>query len=348
MTHHLELADTGTWDDRCRFDGRERPRVLAGRHDDDCDGTRTHADGTTSTCGGCLPCSQHHCGGRTADGHACSTHVTTGRFTCPACVHSVRTDLAEIVRLCADLPAEVEIRGVDSEAFHLNGPTADPDAWRQRGRHGHTYEPDARLGEQHPLWTLGIFERIICDELDLHPAAGAPTGRPTVAGTAAFIDSHLHRLAHQPWFDFADLARDLATCRAHLERVLHDGEQIERVAPCMDCGRQITRTMTDAGDWAYRCERCRVDLSEASYRLAVRAAHTAHADRLNAEDLAERIGVPLTTVREWTRTRRVGGTDAPALLGCCGTAHGRKLYRVADAVAIRDAGARRTREDKSA
>lgn len=317
--------------DRCRHVAADQPRILIGRHLDGC---------PREDCESCQPCTRNHCVGRN-----CHTHVTVERFTCPACVHSARTDLAEIVRMCADLPDEAETKGVASEAFHLNGPTANVEQWRQRGRHGHHYEPDARLGEDHPLWTLHTLERVICDELDDEP----PTGRATVDNTAAFIDERLHRLAHQPWFDFADLQADLARARGHLEAVLHDGEQVERVAPCMDCGRQIVRRMTDAGEWAYRCERCAVDLSEATYRLAVKAAHVAHADRLTAEDLATRLNVPLSDVRRWTAHLRVAGDDLPPLLRSCGKSGGRKLYRVADAAAIKDAGdTRRAREDESA
>ena len=85
------------------------------------------------------------------------------------------------------------------------------------------------------------------------------------------------------------------------------------------------------------------------YRLAVKAAHVAHADRLNVENLATRIGVPASTIRSWASTLRVQvkGKDpieVQPLIRSCGRDGGnRKVYRVDDALRVRDGGGDRRR-----
>lgn len=95
---------------KCKWDGGEQPRILPQRHRDEC---------RDEACSGCLPCSGPHC-------VVCGVEHSTG--ACAGCVGAVREDLGEIRRLSADLPAEVEVRGVAGEAFSLLGPTADPEA----------------------------------------------------------------------------------------------------------------------------------------------------------------------------------------------------------------------------
>ena len=98
----------------CRWNGRENPRVLPGRHETDCAG---------ETCAGCLPCVERHCS-------VCRRVHADG--ACAECIAATRDDLRTIASLCGALPAEVEHRGVNGEAMMLLGPTADPEAWRNR------------------------------------------------------------------------------------------------------------------------------------------------------------------------------------------------------------------------
>lgn len=332
---HLHLDDL----ERCRYDGDERPRIVLGRHLGDCTGHSTRPGHETGDCRGCQPCERPHC-------RCCGVvHVDLDRglHTCPGCLADIRSDLTLIPRLAAKLPPEAVRRGVDSEAFHLNGPTADPQAWRQRGQYGHRYDAEARLGDLHPLWVLGTWELMVVEHRGL-----IRTAEIDVASAATFLADQLAHIAHDPDFGFEDLPGSLRACRRHLERVVHDGEQVEEVAPCVTCERPISRTIDDAGEYAYRCEHCRRDLTPNEYRLAVGAAYRESADRLSIDDLAERLDVPPSTLRRWAnplRIQQAGGSviEHPPLIRSCGQISGRKVYRVADAYAILAAGGDRRR-----
>jgi hypothetical protein len=269
---------------------------------------------------------------------------------CAECLAETRDALREIARLCDALPEEVEHRGVHSEAMMLLGPTADPEAV------GHVEASiaagrlpadwlDVADHELHPLFVLGSWDMVVRDALE----HDEPADRLTVATAVDYLDRQLTYLGGYEHVPFEDLARDLRRCRAHVEQVLHDGEQVEHGAPCLTCKRPVTRSMGDDGEYHYRCERCRRDLTANEYRLAVRAAHVAHADRLNVEDMAERIRVPASTIRRWAnvlRHQRAGGepVEHPPLIRSCGRDdRGRKVYRVDDALKVRDGGGDRRR-----
>lgn len=247
--------------------------------------------------------------------------------------------------MAPDLPDEAEHRGPTSEAAHLAGPTADPAAWEQRRAYG--YSGGDVLGEEHPLWVLGSWDLAVAD----HLGHLRRSGRITVESAGHYLDGNLADLAEDPDFDFPKLAGQLRRCRAHLEAVLHDGEQVEQGAPCLACRRPVTRTTGDDGRTTFECRRCRRTLTDNEYRLAVRAAYLAHADRLPAVYLAERIGVPASTIRRWANVRREqpDGQDPvelPPILRSCGRdTKGRKLYRVADAEHVRDNGGEALREE---
>lgn len=94
----------------CRWVSSDRPRVLSGRHGDECAGDE---------CRGCLPCTEPHC-------RVCGqAHHET---TCGDCLSQVREDLKLLSQVCDSLPNEVRFRGIDSEAMNLLGPNADPEA----------------------------------------------------------------------------------------------------------------------------------------------------------------------------------------------------------------------------
>lgn len=262
----------------------------------------------------------------------------------------IRDDLAEIPTLAAALPPEARNRGVASEAFHLNGPTASHAQWDQRVAYGHHYAPDDHLGENHPLWVLGDWDQRITTAL-LHTRLT----KVTVPSAASYIARNLTDLAHLPDFPLDELANQVHSCRLHLEDVLHAGEQIEKGAPCLTCKRPLIRKTLDDGKVTFHCERCHRTLTANEYRLAVHAAHLAHADRLNASDLADRIGVPVSTIRRWANVIRIqkpgeAPVEIPALMKSCGRDGNKlKVYRVAEALRIKEAGGdnRRT-EGKSA
>jgi hypothetical protein len=237
---------------------------------------------------------------------------------CPSCLGTTRDHLAEIRRLASDpLVGEALAKGIDSEAADLLGPAANPKQWRQRGDYGHRYEPDSRVGEQHPLWVLGWFDLIVTEH-----QGHRRTQRITVASAADYLDRNLHFLAADIEFDFADMANTLADCRVHLEQVLHDGEQRETGAPCMTCRVPLELVRGERED-RWRCPRCREQSTDDQYRFAVMHLHRENAEWLTDRDMEIRTGVKAGTVRKWaergtvTRRRDSGRTvyDVAAVEG---------------------------------
>lgn len=269
--------------DRCKWMGSGRPRVLPGRHNDGCG---------DETCPGCLPCPMDHC-------RVCGVEHASGG--CPNCREEVRDNLATLVRLCRNLPAEVEHRGVESEAMNLLGPAADPESW------GHVeasvtcgrlpVEWQAADDERHPRFVLGTWEMVYRDAFDQQTDALV-----TIHDAADYLDRQLTRAAAEPWVPFEDFAKDLRACVGHIEAVLHDGEQVDRGAPCMKCGRALERTWgMDANKDGWKCTRCNTTSTEAQYRFAVAHLHREEATHLTDRDMQLRTGVKAGTVRVWAR-----------------------------------------------
>lgn len=318
----------------CRYAGKNQPRLVTGQHHDDCPG----AEGFDTDCSGCAPCGQPHC-------RVCGrVHVD---HTCAECLAETRSNLRAIGTLTGTLPDEVEHRGLNGEAMNLLGPAIDPEALGHveasiaAGRLPADWldhpDPTDRL---HPMFTVGNWDMLVRDALEHDEVDG-----PWILATGIeYLDRQLTYLAAYPHLPFEDLASDLQACVDHLQRVVHDGEQIEKGAPCLICKRKVTRKTLDDGEIEFYCDRCQRVLPEPEYRRAVAAAYIAYADRLNIADLSERIEVKQGTLRRWASvrtTQRVGEppVEHPPLLRSCGRdKKGRKVYRVADAVAIRDGG----------
>lgn len=237
----------------CKWAGSDQPRVVSGRHDEDCDGDE---------CAGCQPCTENHCG-------TCGmTHVGTD-LNCAGCIGEARTNLAEIVDRAPRLPHEAVTKGVASEAFHLAGPTANPAAWQQRGRYGHKYAHDARLGENHPLWVLGTWDLAVTQHYGHHRTAAI-----TVDSAADYLGRNLTDLAQDADFAFDALASDLRDCLSHIEAVLHDQAQGDRAnVGCFECGRQLERKLVKDGfEDFWTCQGCRRRYTYAEYNFALRAS----------------------------------------------------------------------------
>lgn len=290
----------------CRFIASDQPRVVRGRHGDECPGDE---------CRGCQPCTEPHC-------RICGVAHANG--TCAECLAETRANLREIGRMCDALPAEVAHRGVEGEAMMLLGPAADPEARGHleasvaAGRVSPDYLADA-IGETHPVWVLGTWDMLWRDALDHDTADGV-----TLAGAVDYLDRTMSYMADFEHVPFEDFARDLRRCVAHLESVLHDGEQRDRGAPCMTCGVPLERVWGgDPKADGWRCPRCRETSTEDQYRFAVAHLHREEATELTDRDMEIRTGVKAGTVRVWAqrgivRRRR----DA-----------GRTLYAVADVMA---------------
>lgn len=259
--------------------------------------------------------------------------VAEHTYDCPACLHTVRTDLAEIARMYAHLPAEVQHRGVDSGAMVLLGPSSDPEA------RGHL-EASVAAGRvspdmledgtgSHPLLVTETWGMVVRDALGHEE----PADRAEVDTAVRYLNDQLTTLSHDAWFPMPDMAAEVRRCKAHMESVLHDGEQIERGAPCLTCRQQVHRTTDTKGRVVYDCKRCRRELTENEYRLAVQAAYIAHADRLCASDLAERLDVEVKDIRALAAPRRVWvdgelETHDPLLRSIGKDGSGRKVYSV--------------------
>lgn len=284
----------------CKFNGHTEPRILPGRHDDDCEG---------AGCPGCQPCGEPHC-------RVCGYTHTEG--TCAECLASTREDLHVIAAMCGSLSTEVLHRGVESEAMTLLGPAADPEAWGhisvsvKVGRLPSDYIAAAD-GELHPLFVLGTWDMCWRAELE-HDE----TEVVTLDAATNYLDLQMTYMAGYEHSPFEDFARDLRRCRAHLEAVLHDGEQREDGAPCMQCaaalrkcwaGREMpwsTRErpeLAHADGWA--CPRCRRWHTEDQYRFAVAHLHREEADWLTDRDMELRTGVKAGTVRVWANRGEV-------------------------------------------
>lgn len=313
---------------RCHTPTRNQPPVLEGWHHDTCPNTTWHPPLAWPGCPGCEPCPWDHCG-------TCRRrHVGNDQHTCIDCVRQARDDIDRIVELTNAtiltdlyeattlLDDEAETRGVNSEAAHLAGPTAHPAAWRQRRRHGYRPHPDDVIGENHPLWVLGVQDLLVAEHYDHHR-----TGRPTVASTAAYLKANLTDLAQDDDFPFDDLAADVKACRSHLEQVLRADEQRDTGAPCMNCGTLLVRDweVLDAkGAAGWSCPRCRQTSTEDQYRFAVMHLAREEAHHLTDRDMEVRTGVKAGTVREWARRGHVSKRRDS----------GRTLYAVADVLDV--------------
>lgn len=309
----------------CRFVSTTEPRVVAGRHQNPCACDDREL--------GCLECPETHC-------IVCGKEHA--KAACTGCLEAARSDMKAIGDLCASLPEEAAVKGVQSEAMMLLGPVADPEAWQQyalsavRGRlckciqrlqlcpslWGKTCPDEAYLedcrDEQHPLTVLGGWEQIWRDHLDHQTEAPI-----TLDGALAYLDMQIGYMAEQVEPAFDEFARELRGCRAHLENVLRDGIREERGAPCVQCGKHMVRT-----DEHWECRTCHRTVTEAEYRFAVGVAYKAVAPALTAADLFERTGVKASVIRVW-------GSRYPEIKR--GRNHlGITLYDVASVIAKRD------------
>lgn len=292
----------------CRWTGSDQPRAIVGRHGYDCPGE--------DECRGCQPCTAPHC-------RVCGISHADG--TCAECLAETRANLHEIARMCDALPEEAKHRGIEGEAMMLLGPTADvearqhaeasylagrlPEGWLETGKHGKEcplLRNEACVGcegdERHPLTVLASWQDLYAAEFE-HEI----TRRATIEDAVGYLDRNLSYAAEWPHAPFEDFARDLRRCVAHLESVLHDGEQIEEGVPCMACGRTLIRKWGDGKrEDGWECKRCRSWSTEAQYRLAVKADYIHNAEWLTDVDMVarfEKAGLSAATDRTWALDR---------------------------------------------
>lgn len=250
--------------------------------------------------------------------------------TCVKCLGETRTRLAAIVTMSAALLGEAITRGLNSEAFALAGPAADPEAWgyRRMSALASRIDPawlDDQVDMHHPAWVLGTWQREARTHLDQTTST-----RPTLTEAAGYLNGHLTRLAHDEAFAFDELAADVRLCHDHVERVLHLDEHHDTGVECPACGQARLRKdyaeTEDADRWT--CPRCKQWWTETDYRAKVSGTYVAVSPTLTASQISAEYRVPEGSIRGWATkgdVRKRGRDDS-----------GRQLYEVEDVLACRD------------
>lgn len=154
----------------------------------------------------------------------------------------------------------------------------------------------------HPLWVVSSWAMVYREAFD----HDEPTGRVDLGDELGYLGRNLTYMATFEWVPFDEFVRDVRRCVAHLERVLHDGEQIDEGVPCLTCEKPLKRVWgaTEAED-GWECHRCRERSTEAQYRFAVKADYIAAAEWLTDVDMATRTGVKAGTIRQWALRQQV-------------------------------------------
>lgn len=316
-------------------------------HRDDCRDNR---------CAGCVPCAHddhgnpvRHCEIR----RSCTSHLGWAEHACPRCLGRIRTDLADLLDVMALMPAEAEHAGIDSAAMVLAGPVANPVRHRWRlvnaVRAGESLKLIEEPDERDPYTALATRERVIREELGHDTETLCSDTLAACVGYLTWVLPDLTGEDRLPLLlDLADAARH---ARAYAEAVEHDSRTPERGAPCPRCKKPKPRLVRRWAHWCddADCERehdttgardtwqCPREAdhwwSEADYRLRVSDDYLTNADRLTAEQMADRVGVPVGKIRSWAATPKVwvngelvDGT--PRLKAVGRDERGRKLYPV--------------------
>jgi hypothetical protein len=227
---------------------------------------------------------------------------------------------------------------------------------------------DAAGDHLHPLTVLSAWSLTIARLFDHVP----PTD--VTMGTAArYILTHLTRLAQMSddEFDFDDMADQITASHRWLSDVLRLGYRPDTAGYCPMCNKQklvkVWDPRTDGTEydprnddrvfldtWVCPNPECGQVYTPEEERDRLDLMYVQSADRLPSAELAQRLNVPASTVRNWASERRklispvqvidgkiidaVWEVTPPRLRSCGRDAAGRKLYRVKDAEALRDRG----------
>lgn len=246
---------------------------------------------------------------------------------------------------------ELAYAGVDADAMTYLGPVANLEAWE------HRYEAAEARGllsdqawddyasdqdaEWHPLAVLSSWVDIVRDERD----------QPTdLKATVKREADYLRKAA--PWMFQANehtginfppvdaLMNDLQRVKTVLENVLKDGVRHDTGVPCMRCKTALVKVYAanvDGSGDHWKCTRCEETTTLEQYKLAVKQAYLAEADRLTATDMLEAYRIKPGTLIVWASRDKVhkrGKDDS-----------GRQLYDVEDALKMRD---KTSNEDEAA
>jgi hypothetical protein len=299
-----------------------------------------------------------------------------GIRTCGACIGRTRRHLTEILVRHALMSFDAQVDGVESEAMNLLATAAAPEQYAARRaqlaalyeRRGwcdwprmESYRAD---DPHHPYAVLGRWDQALRDQGYLGQTDLLFTvSRGVVDLARALNESFPHG------DEFEDFAAEIAACLAHLEAVDHDARTADLGRPCPTCVLEHGK-----GDPGYRAPRLRKRYAthpgyapgqrcdkpkckicdgsrdawhcpdepghawtDADYRAKVDADYLEHAEELTAPDLAEVLGVPLSTVRKWASRHwsdETRGWVEPRLVSRRKGPDGRKVYPVAVAKAL--------------
>jgi hypothetical protein len=244
----------------------------------------------------------------------CANHVeqAAGIFTCPSCIGKVKRNVRKIVERYAELPEEIEVKGVDSEALNLHGPAATAEQLQARRRfdiaRGWCDFPRTLASDDphHPYAVLGRWDMAIRESY------GPPTDLfVTVSRAADYLTGPvLETFAHTQ--EFEDFARDVTRCLTHLETVLSDSHEPEKGAPCPTCSEQRASeddraprlrkrygAEVSGKDDTWHCPaKPEHWWSDADYRARVDGDYLQHAKALTAGQIHEVYGVKPGALRK--------------------------------------------------
>lgn len=297
---------------------------------------------------------------------------------------TLRAGQSDYLSLLLDQASE---SGAESEAFNLVGPAAAPEqysekrtrlkalyerrGWCDWPRHEGFRDDDPH----HPYAVLARWD------LELRERYGPQTDLfATVVSSAAYLRTLLDgAFPHQDLFE--KCAGEIRACREHLEQVTNNAHSPEQGRHCPRCiedhgrGPRLRKryathpglpagTRCGAKDGSQgqikRCEICDglndtwhcPDVpahwwTERDYRDRVAVDYVDHATELPAAELADRIGVPVSTVRKWAARVWMKKTKTwrePLLVSRRKGDDGRKLYPVAKALRLAEARALDSRD----
>lgn len=295
---------------------------------------RDCADGQ---CRGCRPCAEDHCelNGR------CGNHVEhdAGIYTCPSCIGKVKRNVRQIVDRYAELPEEIEAKGVDSEALNLHGPAASAEQLAARRRwelsRGWCDFPRTLAADDphHPYAVLGRWD------LAMRESYGPATDLfITISRAADYLTGPvIEQFAHTR--EFEDFARDVSRCLAHLETVLSDSREPEKGAPCPTCRDEQPAEKAPRLRKRYGADvrgkddtwHCPIEpahwWSETDYRTRIDGDYLLHARALTASQMHEAHGIKPGTLRQWANRGTVAKRGR--------STQGQQLYDVAQARAAK-------------
>lgn len=234
--------------------------------------------------------------------------------------------------------------------------------WCDWPRHEGFHEDDPH----HPYAVLGRWD------MAMRESYGPQTDLFVTISSAAAYLTGLLAAGFPHTQEFEDFTREIRTCRQHLEQVVHDDSMPEKGAPCPTCaaergkgapklqkryavhpglpagmrcgakdlsqGRLLECKICDGDNDTWHCPAVAEHWwTDADYRLRVDGDYVEHATDLPAAELAERLGVPVSTIRKWAARVWIKKTKTwrePLLVSRRTGVDGRKLYPVARALEL--------------